>query len=89
MSEAINGSIAPQELTATLGNSPGLSATLGNNAGVGAQLTPGGIIMNDYRLTVSDIDGGKRLTVKRGNEVQQMDIMNGVSVMNISISEVD
>lgn len=89
MSEAINGSIAPQELTATLGNGPGLSATLGNNAGVNAQLTPGGIIMNDYRLTVSDIDGGKRLTVKRGNEVQQMDIMNGANVKNISISEVD
>ena len=54
-----------------------LTANLSTGARMSAQLTPGGIIMNDYRLTVSDIDGGKRLTVKRGAEVQEMDILNG------------
>ena len=65
-----------------------LSATLPTEANVGAQLTPGGIIMNDYRLTVSEIEHGKRLEVKRGAEVQNMDVLDGVGIVDISISEV-
>lgn len=38
---------------------------------------PGAIILNDYVLTVSEIDGGHRLTVARGNDVQTLDVMDG------------
>ena len=38
---------------------------------------PGAIILNDYVLTVSEIDGGHRLTVARGNDVQMLDVMDG------------
>lgn len=65
-----------------------LTVTFPAEANVGAQLTPGGIIMNDYRLTVSEIEHGKRLEVKRGAEVQNMDVLDGVGIIDISISEV-
>lgn len=38
---------------------------------------PGAIILNDYVLTVSDIDGGHRLTIARGNDVQTLDVLDG------------
>lgn len=39
---------------------------------------PGAIILNDYVLTVSDIDGGHCLTIARGNDVQTLDVLDGV-----------
>lgn len=39
---------------------------------------PGAVIVNDYVLAISEIEGGHRLTVSRGNDVQTMDIMDGV-----------
>lgn len=39
---------------------------------------PGAIILNDYVLTVSDIDGGHRLTIARGNDVQTLDVLDGL-----------
>lgn len=41
------------------------------------KLSVGGMILNDYRLTVEEIDGGYRLIVTRGSEVQTLDIMHG------------
>lgn len=41
------------------------------------KLSVGGMIMNDYRIMIEGIDGGYRLTVTRGSEVQTMDILNG------------
>ena len=78
MSDSINATI----------HAPSLKATLPTGASVGAQLTPGGIIMNDYRLTVSEIERGKRLEVRRGAEIQNMDILDGVGITDIMIEEV-
>lgn len=87
MSNEINAVIPAANITANLSTGPQLSAEFPSPQ-MSAELTPGKIIMNDYRLTVSDIEGGKRLTVKRGAEVQEMDIMNGANVIDITISEV-
>ncbi|MBP3311846.1 MAG: hypothetical protein J6L72_06380 [Butyricicoccus sp.] len=37
----------------------------------------GGMIVNDWQITMEEIEGGHRLTAKRGTEVQTMDIMDG------------
>ena len=40
-------------------------------------VTAGPMIINDWMLTLTEIDGGHRLTARRGTEVQTMDIMDG------------
>lgn len=40
-------------------------------------LSVGGMVLNDYRITIEDIEGGHRLSIIRGSEVQVMDIMDG------------
>ena len=42
------------------------------------ELGIGGAILNDYMLSVSEIDGGHRLTITRGSDIQTLDIMDGV-----------
>lgn len=37
----------------------------------------GGMIVNDWQITMEEIEGGHRLTARRGTEVQTMDIMDG------------
>ena len=37
----------------------------------------GGVIVNDYVITLTEIPGGLNLTVKRGSEVQSMDVIGG------------
>lgn len=69
-------------------HSPSLKATLPSGASVGAQLTPGGIIMNDYRVALEQTEEGGRITVTRGAEKQQMDIHHGANVVGIEIEEV-
>ena len=88
MSDAINAAVTSPSLSATLPTEPQMSAQFISGANVGAQLTPGGIIMNDYRLTVSEIKRGKRLEVRRGAEVQNMDILDGTGIIDITIEEV-
>lgn len=44
---------------------------------IGGSIGAGKAILNDYTLGVEDIDGGHRLTITRGSEVQTMDIMDG------------
>lgn len=44
---------------------------------IGGSIGAGKAILNDYTLGVEDIDGGHRLTITRGSEVQAMDIMDG------------
>lgn len=41
------------------------------------KLSIGGMIINDYRIIMEEIEGGHRLVVTRGSEVQTMDIMDG------------
>jgi hypothetical protein len=88
MSDYINTTIHAPSLKATLPTGASVSAQLAPKANIGAQLTPGGIIMNDYRLTVSEIERGKRLEVRRGAEVQNMDILDGTGIVDITIEEV-
>ena len=44
-----------------------------------ATLGAGALIVNDYRITTEAIDGGHRLTVKRGSEVQTIDLLDGAT----------
>lgn len=42
-----------------------------------ATIGAGALIVNDYRITTEPIDGGHRITVTRGSEVQTMDLLDG------------
>lgn len=44
---------------------------------IGGSIGAGKAILNDYTLGVEDIDGGHRLTITRGSEVQTLDVMDG------------
>lgn len=37
----------------------------------------GALILNDYVLSIEEIDNGHRLIVRKGSEVHTMDVMNG------------
>ena len=64
-------------------NAAQLSGTLGAACLSGA-LSTGSVIVNDYTITMQGIDGGHRLTITRGSEVQTMDIMDGVDGVGIA-----
>lgn len=51
------------------------------------ELGIGGAILNDYMLSVTEIDGGHRLTITRGSDVQTLDIMDGVGIAGIEKTE--
>lgn len=63
-------------------NAAQLSGTLGA-ASLSGALSTGSVIVNDYTITMQGIDGGHRLTVTRGSDVQTMDIMDGVGIAGI------
>ena len=63
-------------------NAAQLSGTLGAACLSGA-LSTGSVIVNDYTITMQGIDGGHRLTITRGSEVQTMDIVDGVGIAGI------
>ena len=48
-----------------------------NAAQLLGEIGVGGLILNDYTLKISEIEGGHRLTVTRGSEVQTLDVMGG------------
>lgn len=48
-----------------------------NAAEINGSIGAGSLILNDYKLTITDIEGGHRLSVERGGEVQTMDVMDG------------
>ena len=60
-----------------------LQGTLGA-ASLSGALSAGSVVVNDYMLSMSEIDGGHRLTITRGSEVQTLDIMDGVDGVGIS-----
>lgn len=64
-------------------NSGGIHAVLGA-ASLSGALSTGSVIVNDYTITMQGIDGGHRLTITRGSEVQTLDIMDGVDGVGIS-----
>ena len=48
-----------------------------------ATLGAGALIVNDYRITTEPIEGGHRLNITRGSEVQTMDVLDGVGIVGI------
>ena len=64
-------------------NAAQLSGTLGAASLTGA-LSTGSVIVNDYTITMQGIDGGHRLTITRGSEVQTMDVLDGVDGVGIA-----
>lgn len=63
-----------------------LQGTLGA-ASLSGALSAGSVVVNDYMLSMSEIDGGHRLTITRGSEVQTLDIMDGVGIAGIEKTE--
>lgn len=45
------------------------------NDNLQAVISVGGVYVNDYVLQVEDIEGGHRLVITRGNEVQTIDFV--------------
>lgn len=60
-----------------------LRGTLGA-ASLSGALSAGSVVVNDYTISIAAIDGGHRLTIARGSEVQTLDIMDGVDGVGIS-----
>lgn len=58
-------------------NAAQLSGTLGA-ASLSGALSTGAVVLNDYAIAITPIDGGHRLTITRGSDVQTLDIMDGV-----------
>ena len=54
-----------------------------NAAQLSGTISTGSVIVNDYTITMQGIDGGHRLTITRGSEVQTLDIMDGVGIAGI------
>ena len=61
-----------------------MSAAKINAAQLSGTISTGSVIVNDYTITMQGIDGGHRLTITRGSEVQTLDIMDGVDGVGIS-----
>ena len=59
-----------------------LRGTLGA-ASLSGALSAGSVVVNDYTISIAAIDGGHRLTITRGSEVQTMDIVDGVGIAGI------
>lgn len=59
-----------------------LRGTLGAASLTGA-LSTGSVVVNDYVISIAAIDGGHRLTITRGSEVQTLDLLNGVGIAGI------
>ena len=52
-------------------------------ASLSGALSTGSVVVNDYAVSVATIDGGYRLTITRGSDVQTLDIMDGVGIAGI------
>ena len=59
-----------------------LRGTLGA-ASLSGALSTGSVVVNDYAISIATIDGGYRLTITRGSDVQTLDIMDGVGIAGI------
>lgn len=69
-----------------------MSAIL-NAASLPGTLGVGSLVLGDYMLRISPIEGGYRLTVTRGSDVQTMDVRDGTGIARIektaSVGNVD
>lgn len=59
-----------------------LRGTLGA-ASLSGTLSTGSVVVNDYAISIAPIEGGYRLTITRGSEVQTLDVMDGVGIVGI------
>ena len=60
-----------------------LRGTLGA-ASLSGALSAGSVVVTDYTISIVAIDGGHRLTITRGSEVQTMDVLDGVDGVGIA-----
>lgn len=73
---------AVEQLQAMLTAEGAINAALTPSENVLAMLAQGAIIVNDWVISAEAIEGGYRLTFRRGSEVQTMDILNGMPGTN-------
>ena len=53
-----------------------MNATL-NTSSISGKLGAGSMVIGDYTIRLEQIDGGNRLTVTRGSEIQTADLLDG------------
>ena len=54
-----------------------MNARLNAAQALSGDIGAGSVVVNDYQIQADAIDGGHRLTITRGSEVQTMDLMDG------------
>lgn len=60
-----------------------MNARLNAAQALSGDIGAGSVVVNDYQIQADAIDGGHRLTITRGSEVQTIDLMDGVGIANI------
>ena len=56
-----------------------MNARLNAAQALSGDIGAGSVVVNDYQIQADAIDGGHRLTITRGSEVQTMDLMDGAT----------
>ena len=46
---------------------------------IGGKIGASSVVVNDYNISIENIDGGHRLKIKRGSEIQNLDVMDGAT----------
>lgn len=65
------------EITGGVSPETEITGVVASEAQIMGTVTAGPIILNDYVLTVVKIAGGHQLVIRRGTEIQTLDIMDG------------
>ena len=60
-----------------------MNARLNAAQALSGDIGAGSVVVNDYRIQADAIDGGHRLTITRGSEVQTIDVTDGVGISAI------
>lgn len=60
-----------------------MNARLNAAQALSGDIGAGSLVVNDYRIQADAIDGGHRLTITRGSEVQTIDLMDGIGIAAI------
>lgn len=70
-------SIQPTEITGTVRAGTQIGGSVADGAQIRGNIISGPMIINDWAITVEQIDGGHMLIARRGTEIQSMPIMDG------------
>ena len=46
---------------------------------IGGKIGASSVVVNDYNISIENIEGGHRLKIKRGSEIQNLDVMDGAT----------